>query len=109
MVFLTSGYNNKIKSGYEDGETNWCYYEFNYASTIVSPKNIILVVLEEEMLNRRNWTDAIAAQFANQIVFPLLDVTNTEDYRRLIDLIIKIKFDLPVVSFQQPVIQGRPL
>jgi hypothetical protein len=71
VVFLTANYNEKIAKGVD--EKDWCFYEFNYATYAVRPKQILLVVLDPAMKGRSHWTSFIQAEFANRLYYYLTD------------------------------------
>jgi hypothetical protein len=76
IAFLTTNYNKKIGKGVD--EKDWCFYEFNYATYITKPKNIILVIFEEGLAQRSEWATLIRAEFANRVYFDLSKYENSE-------------------------------
>jgi hypothetical protein len=92
ILFLTANLNEKIKRGHERKE--WCFRELNYAAYKLSPKNMIVVVLEEEMTKREKWADSLLLLFATDVYFDLSkapkvgdscwDYTKTKDWSRLV-------------------------
>jgi hypothetical protein len=69
IVFLTANFNDKIMRGHEEKE--WCFRELNYAAYKLSPKNVIVVVLEEKMTRKSNWADVLQFLFASDVYFDL--------------------------------------
>jgi hypothetical protein len=64
LVFLTSNYNSKISKGIK--ENDWCYLEYNYATRVLVPENMLLILLEPEMKNRSIWSNRIQLDFAHR-------------------------------------------
>jgi hypothetical protein len=77
IVFLTANFNEKIKRG--NVEKEWCFRELNYAAYKLSPKNVIVVVLEEEMTKKSNWADSLLFLFASDVYFDLSAATRNSD------------------------------
>jgi hypothetical protein len=75
IAFLTSNFNDKIAQGHEKKE--WCFRELNYATYVLSPRNIILVVLEEEMMKKKDWATVLQFQFANDVYY---DFSKVEEH-----------------------------
>jgi hypothetical protein len=91
IVFLTANFNEKIKRGHVEKE--WCFRELNYAAYKLSPKNVFVVVLEEEMTDKSSWADALLFLFAGDVYFDLStarkrgdgwDYSNTEAWPNLL-------------------------
>jgi hypothetical protein len=77
IVFLTANLNEKIKRGHEEKE--WCFRELNYAAYKLSPKNVFVVVLEEEMTKRDKWAEVLLFLFAGDVYFDLSDAAKSGD------------------------------
>jgi hypothetical protein len=86
IAFLTSNYNEKMKKGVD--EKDWCFYEFNYATYILRPKDVILCVFEKEMKDRNLWAPFLQAEFANRLYF---DVSDPDDLTAWSALICHIR------------------
>jgi hypothetical protein len=69
IVFLTANLNEKIKRGHEEKE--WCFRELSFASYALSPKNLIVVVLDEAVSERKNWALVLQFLFATSMHFDL--------------------------------------
>jgi hypothetical protein len=100
VIFLTSEYNEMIKRGYED--KSWCYWEFSCACYALSPMNILVVVLEEEMTKRQTWAPALQFITASSLYFDLsgaskqgdiYDFVDTEVCAKLVDRIQRTQYD----------------
>jgi hypothetical protein len=83
VAFLTADFNKKISSG--EFEKDWCFRELNYATYILSPKNIVLVVLEEEMKERKDWADPLQFQFANVVYYDMSRLENSNGWPKLLE------------------------
>jgi hypothetical protein len=106
IVFLTVNFNEKIKRGHEEKE--WCFRELNYAAYKLSPKNVFVVVLEQEMTERGKWADVLHFLFASDVYFDLSgavkhgekwDYTKTKDWTKLVTKLKKYENKFPL--FQQ--------
>jgi hypothetical protein len=75
IVFLTAKYNGKIETGADVIE--WCARELNYAAYRLSPKNLIIVVLEEQMKEKSCWSDPLLLLSASDVYF---DFSNFDEY-----------------------------
>jgi hypothetical protein len=64
VVFLTQEYQRKINR--EDRKDN-CNYEFNYAFEKKGNLKMLVVVLEPELLDLKNWHDKFAASLNGQL------------------------------------------
>jgi hypothetical protein len=84
IVFLTSNYNDKIKKGEEEEERDWCFYELNYATYVLQPKNLILVILDEKMRERKVWSTYIQAEFANRVYFDLSKLNKSDAWEKFL-------------------------
>jgi hypothetical protein len=78
IACLTQNYNEKIKGGQGGATRDWCYYELNFATWALPPKNVFLVILEKEMIQRENWCSYLQAEFANRLFFDLTESPKAE-------------------------------
>jgi hypothetical protein len=82
IAFLTSNYNEKMKKSVD--EKDWCFYEFNFATYKLRPKDIILCVFEKEMKDRNQWAPFLQAEFANRLYFEICELDHSTAWSRLI-------------------------
>jgi hypothetical protein len=74
VLFLTASFNEKIKR-----EEECVFRELNYAAYSLSPKKIVVVVLEKEMARRENWADVLLLLLASNVYFDLSEATTDGD------------------------------
>jgi hypothetical protein len=60
---LTDLYCQKVQ--FDDG--NFCSFEFEWASSYLKRRNMILLVLEEDRKHQKNWTIRVRAEFPNHL------------------------------------------
>jgi hypothetical protein len=81
IVFLTTNFNDKIQRGHEEKE--WCFRELSFASYMLSPKNLMVVVLDEAVAERKNWALVLQFLFATDMHFDFSKGGRVEgDYRK---------------------------
>ncbi|KAH9254039.1 hypothetical protein BASA81_007914 [Batrachochytrium salamandrivorans] len=76
VVFITKAYVGKVASGADKDRTDWCYFEFNYASTTMLRK-MIAVVMDEEMLDHTEWKGPVGARLGNALY---IDYTSEDKF-----------------------------
>jgi hypothetical protein len=82
IAFLTKSYNRKIERGPRAKE--WCFYEFNYATYIIPPSNLILISFEKDMEERGSWCTYLQAAFANQLYYDLSEVDKSTAWKKFV-------------------------
>jgi hypothetical protein len=82
IAFLTKSYNRKIERGPRAKE--WCFYEFNYATYIMAPSNLILISFEKDMHERGSWCTYLQAAFANQLYYDLSEVDKSTAWKKFV-------------------------
>jgi hypothetical protein len=105
IAFLTSNFNAKIAQGHEKKE--WCFRELNYATYILSPRNIILVVLEEEMMKKKDWATVLQFQFANDVYYDFSKVERHIDGVSKIDAWSKLIENLLVGRVKPLIVESE--
>jgi hypothetical protein len=68
IIFLTIPYNEKIAN--EDSK-DFCYYEFNYATQVLSTSQMIIVNMDKETRNQKKWAKRLQADFGNHLFIDL--------------------------------------
>jgi GTPase SAR1 family protein len=110
IVFLTANFNDKIQRGHEDKE--WCFRELSFASYMLSPKNLMVVVLDEAVAGRKNWALILEFLFATDMHFDLSkggriegDYREAEAWPKLLEKlrVATITEQLPEEKWQKPV------
>ncbi|KAH9259558.1 hypothetical protein BASA81_001979 [Batrachochytrium salamandrivorans] len=76
VVFITKAYVEKVASGADKDKTDWCYFEFNYASTTMLRK-MIAVVMDKEMLDQTKWKGLVGARLGNALY---IDYTSEDKF-----------------------------
>jgi hypothetical protein len=88
VVFLTENYQGKIEE-----ESNYCSRELLLGLERLSSRRIIVVAMEEEMLNRRNWGNKLKFYLPADLLLFDLSMIRTKLDNNNIDYQVQAKMD----------------
>ncbi len=88
VVFITDRYRNKV-NGSEDRDN--CRYEFTYGVEQKGPQRMVPVVMEERMLNSREWRQELGAALATKLYVNMVSDDEAEFEARCEELYGRIR------------------
>jgi hypothetical protein len=85
LVCITSEYKDKVNSN--DDRDN-CRYEFTYGVEQLGPQRMVVLVMEPEMKNPRNWKGELGAALGRKLYHDFTEGQKNEDaFKRMMDQI----------------------
>jgi hypothetical protein len=87
VVFITDRYRNKV-NGTEDRDN--CRYEFTYGVEQKGPQRMVPVVMEERMLNAREWRQELGAALGTKLYVNMVSDNEEEFNARCMELYQRI-------------------
>ncbi len=88
VVFITDRYRNKV-NGTEDRDN--CRYEFTYGVEQKGPQRMVPVVMEERMVNSREWRQELGAALATKLYVNMVSDEEAEFEARCEELYGRIR------------------